>query len=121
MKREQYATGLAVSGNVGVTVGISYEDATASDVAALADTAQRFGRVALASWGSQHTEIVATVQALVDRYYPNRPFYVETDEDGRGVQVFQPYGMPQDGSKDDSDVSTGGCRYDSCGSCGTYK
>jgi hypothetical protein len=99
LKREQYATGLAERGGVSVTVGIYYEVPETEDIEELTYTAQRFGQHALDVYGGNHVDVVEEVSSLVEAEYSGRPFYVETDEKGRGVQVYQPYGMPQDGSR----------------------
>lgn len=97
--RERYAVGMATrvvdgaKGDVSVTVGIAYEDG--DDVDALSHYAQNAARFALAAEGGNHPGIVHIVELHMDVEHPQRPFYVETDEAGRGVQVYQPYGMPQ--------------------------
>lgn len=119
LKKEQYAVGEAERGGLDITVGIFYEPADGEDIDALARYAQMIGQLALAGCGGNHMCSTGLVEETLETKYPGRPFYVETREKGRGVQVYQPYGMPQDGFKDDSDVSTGGCPSDSCGICGT--
>lgn len=96
LKREQYAVGEAERDDVTVTVGIYYDPASADDIEGLTHIAQAYASGALKVWGGNHAGIVAKVQNAMDSVYPDRPFYVETREDGRGVQVYQPYGMPQD-------------------------
>lgn len=96
LKREQYAVGESERNGVSVTVGIYYEVPITEDIEDMTHTAQRFGWAALMVAGGNHVEVVDLVQKYVETKYPGRPFYVETDERGRGVQVYQPYGMPRD-------------------------
>lgn len=115
LKREHYAVGAAERYGVSATIGISYEASGEDDVAALTYYAQKLARLALVAHGGNHAAISALVQLSLDMDYPNRPFYVETDEEGRGVQVYQPYGMPQDQTK----PTKAGCQFEECGVCGT--
>lgn len=97
LKREQYAVGEVEHPNgLSVTVGIFYDTPIHEDIEELTYTAQGFARTALDVWGGNHVGVSESVQDVMDREYPGRPFYVETRESGRGVQVYQPYGMPQD-------------------------
>lgn len=98
LKREQYAVGEAERDGVTITVGIFYNVPITDDVGDLAREAQHFGRIALEVWGGNHEGASRSVEVMLDQEYPGRPFYVETREDGRGVQVYQPYGMPQESS-----------------------
>lgn len=38
---------------------------------------------------------VAKVEAQIKNWYPDRAYFIETESAGRGVQVFQPYGLPR--------------------------
>lgn len=96
LKREQYAVGEAEHGGVDVTVGLYYDVPAVDDIDDLTRSAQRFAELALEYWGGNHAAVSEAVQRLIDGEFPDRPFYVETREKGRGVQVYQPYGMPQD-------------------------
>lgn len=99
LKREQYAVGEVEHPNgLSVTVGIFYDTPVTEDIEELTYTAQGFARTALDVWGDNHVGVSESVQDVMDREYPGRPFYVETRESGRGVQVYQPHGMPQDGT-----------------------
>jgi hypothetical protein len=118
LKREQYAVGEAERAGVSATVGIYYETPIVDDVDALTHYAQNLARFALVAHGGNHVAISELVQLSLSMDYPNRPFYVETDEKGRGVQVYQPYGMPQDGTSSPLRDS-GGCHLEHCGICNT--
>lgn len=97
LKREHYAVGEVEHPNgVTVTVGLSYNPAMVDDIEELSYTAQRFAREALAQHGGNHALLELAVEEMVDKALHGRPFYVETREGGRGVQVYQPYGMPLD-------------------------
>jgi hypothetical protein len=79
-----------------VTVGIYFQVPMVEDVEELTHTAQTFAQVGLNLHGGNHMGVVNYVQRRMDDGFTGRPFYVETREEGRGVQVYQPYGMPQD-------------------------
>lgn len=97
LKCEQYAVGeVEHSCGVSATVGIFYAVPITEDVEELTYTAQAFARVALDRHRGNHTAVVETIQLAMKLKYPDRPYYVETSESGRGVQVYQPYGMPQE-------------------------
>jgi hypothetical protein len=98
LKREQYAVGEAEhpTNGVTVTVGIYYAVPATEDVEELTVHAQTIAQCALWAFGGNHSEVVEHVAAAVERYFPGRPYYAETREEGHGVQVYQPYGMPQD-------------------------
>lgn len=96
LKREQYVVGESERNGVSVTVGIYYKVPVVENIEEMTHMAQRFGWAALMVTGGNHKQVVDLVQKYVETKYPGRPFYVETDEKGCGVQVYQPYGMPQD-------------------------
>ncbi len=51
--------------------------------------------VALAEGYPFHTQVCDSVERLFTEHYPGRAFFIETEEDGKGVQVYQPFGMPR--------------------------
>ncbi len=96
LKTEHYAVGEVERDGISVTVGISYDPKDNPDVEDLGHAAKRFAQVALHYEGGNHVRVVAVVRLGLEHQYPGRPYYVETREEGVGVQVFQPYGIPQD-------------------------
>ena len=43
-----------------------------------------------------YTDAPAYVEQKIHEYWVGRPYFIESEEDGRGVQVFQPWGIPVD-------------------------
>lgn len=43
-----------------------------------------------------YTDAPAYVEQKIHQYWPGRAYFIESEEDGRGVQVFQPWGIPKD-------------------------
>lgn len=65
------------------------------DVDQMARELQRVGRRALQLWGDSHLEVVRQVEEFILENYPDRAYFIETEVAGRGVQVYQPFGMPR--------------------------
>ena len=95
LKTERYARA-TVGGparlSTEVTVGVSYEPGENVDnlIAYAKDLAFR----AASEGEDDHSRICEYVEFELEQEYPGRPFFVETDIAGVGVQVYQPYGMP---------------------------
>lgn len=95
LPREQYAVGeFEDARDFSVTVGLYYS--TGEDTVRLMSAAYDIASVSAMTCGHDHEANSLYVQDYVDRSFPGRPFYVETRREGRGVQVYQPYGMPRD-------------------------
>ncbi len=43
----------------------------------------------------EHESIVAHVEERVLQTWPDRAYFIETEKNGCGVQVYQPFGMPR--------------------------
>lgn len=40
--------------------------------------------------------LVGFVERVLREAHPDRAYFIETEREGRGVQVFQPFGIPQE-------------------------
>lgn len=92
--REAYARGWVQDGDVECSVGIEIREG--DDVDELTQYAKLFALEALAAHGGNHTLVVDAIELRIIFRYAGRAYFVETDEEGRGVQVFQPFGLPRD-------------------------
>lgn len=45
---------------------------------------------AVARWNRRHLEIARQIEEWIKEKHPGRAYFVETDEEGKGVQVFDP-------------------------------
>lgn len=82
---------------VELTVGVEYT--TDDDVEEMTLQIKDLARTAAWAVGEPtgfHAAYAEAVKAVVNERYPGRAFFVETDELGRGVQVYQPFGMPRE-------------------------
>ena len=95
--REIYARGAAYEDAFGPSMechpGIEIREG--DDVEELTHWLQATASRALQRWGGNHLETVRQVEEAVLETYPGRAYFIETEEEGRGVQVYQPYGMPR--------------------------
>lgn len=92
--REAYARGWVQRGDVECSVGVEIREG--DDVDDMTRWVKRFAWTALALHGGNHSALVKAVEWRVKYRYPGRAYFVETEEDGKGVQVFQPFGLPRD-------------------------
>lgn len=94
-KREMYARGYATLKDMECTVGI--EIRTGDDVDQATVDARDYAHRALCFGGGNHLGICLFVEVCIKEHYPepDRAYFIETEEDGRGVQVFQPFGLPR--------------------------
>lgn len=93
-KREAYARGAAEVAGVECTPGLELREG--DDAEELCQEVQRVAKTALEMWGGHHINVCSFVERYFTAYYPDRAYFVETEEEGRGVQVFQPYGLPRE-------------------------
>jgi hypothetical protein len=97
VKCENYAVGEAQHPNdpsIEVTIGIEYTDD--DDIDEMTINAKAVAAAALWRHGGNHGEIAKYAQDIIPEQFPGRAFYAETREHGRGVQVYQPFGMPRE-------------------------
>ncbi len=54
----------------------------------------------LAKWGHtrapDHEAVVELIEGFIKIAWPSRAYFIETETDGGGVQVYQPWGMPRE-------------------------
>lgn len=91
--REAYARGAAVLRDVECHPGLEIREG--DDVDEMTHDLQRIAAEALRRWYGNHIEVVRQVEEAILECWPGRAYFIETEEDGRGVQVYQPYGMPR--------------------------
>lgn len=95
-KREAYARGAAISKDGQVECHPGMEIREGDDVDLLTHWLQMWAQRALDRWGGNHLELCRHVEEAILESFPGRAYFVETEEDGRGVQVYQPFGMPRE-------------------------
>lgn len=92
--REAYARGYVKQSGVECTVGIEIADG--DDVEMMTIDAKVLGEFALLNFGGNHMRVTDYVEHGIRANYPGRAYFIETEEDGKGVQVYQPMGMPRE-------------------------
>lgn len=88
MAVERYARGEAHLRELSIHPGVEYRDG--DDVDEMTHAIQAAGRQVLLSWGGNHVEAAEEMREWIEFNYPGRAYFVETEEDGRGVQVYDP-------------------------------
>ena len=98
---EQYARATAkhpTDPTLEATVGVELR--MDDDVDELAHEVMKTASIALCGGGGNHVEVVALARDIIRARWPDRAFFVETEETGltgtQGVQVYQPFGMPRE-------------------------
>jgi hypothetical protein len=86
--REMYARGYHDAGDVEATVGI--EVRPGDDVEQATIDAKDYAARGLGFGGSNHDAVVRFIEVCVKEHYPDRAYFIETEEAGRGVQVYDP-------------------------------
>ncbi len=92
-KAERYARAYYVEDDFEVTVGV--EVRPGDDIEVLGSWAKDLAYLAVESHWKHHGKVSSYIEGSIARAYPDRAFFVETERDGLGVQVFQPYGLPR--------------------------
>jgi hypothetical protein len=93
--REAYARGAGYNEAAGTECHPGLEIREGDDVDLLTHWLQAHANRAVDRWGGNHLEVVRQVEEAILEAYPGRAYFIETEEDGRGVQVYQPFGMPR--------------------------
>jgi len=75
-----------------LSIGLEYKND--EEVESLTEYLKQLADMALSRYAG-NTEIVGWVEGELRRGYPDRAFFIETERENRGVQVFQPYGVPR--------------------------
>ncbi len=88
--REAYARGYADSEVLGVEVTVGIALRPGDDIASLSRHARFFAICGLGAGEGDHMKVVARVEELLEMKYPGRSYFVETEEDGKGVQIYDP-------------------------------
>jgi len=94
-KREAYARGYACDDQDEITIGIEFRE-DEDDAHNMPYLARTWANEALSYCGFSFLEAVKFLEKKVQQVYPDRAYFIETERDGEGVQVFQPYGLPRD-------------------------
>lgn len=94
--RERYVRCHQSCNDEEVTIGLSYE--LGDDVLWLMHQLDLLVMATLSYAGGfpdMHERAVSYAEEVLDREYPGRPFFIETEHEGGGLQVYQPWGMPR--------------------------
>ena len=89
--REAYARGYAERGGFECSVGIEWRDG--DDIDGLSRIAHEIADYS-AEWG-RHDLATTSAEDKITAHWPGRAYFIETERDGQGVQVYQPFGMPR--------------------------
>lgn len=81
-------------------LSIGLEQQSGDDAGWIQRWLESVGRTALDRWYYDHPRdgerrAVEYVETQIQGRYPDRAYFIETEEDGKGVQVYQPWGMPR--------------------------
>lgn len=90
--REAYIRGYWEKHPMDCHIGLEWR--AGDDYYEIADRLKQLAFLALNDYFS-HRQIVAWVEENIIDWWPDRAYFIETDEDGKGVQVYQPFGMPR--------------------------
>lgn len=88
---ERYARAWRVKDGFEVSIGVEYRDD--GEVDSLTTTLREWADKALQL--GEHTVAVSYIETKCRAHWPDRAFFIETEREGRGVQVFQPFGIPK--------------------------
>lgn len=88
MAIERYARGEAKVGEISCHPGVEYRDGDDVDEMThnIQDAALKFVKI----WYGNHTKLAEVMRWWIETNYPGRAYFVETEEEGRGVQVYDP-------------------------------
>ncbi len=112
--REAYARAYYSNGDIEVTVGIELRETDENHVDGLTTFALNIAAQAVISRGLNHMSVCRCIEREITANCPGRAYFIETERVGKGVQVFQPFGLPRTQPKERT-----GCLLDKCGICGT--
>ncbi len=93
-KREAYARATTEADGMELSPGVEIRDG--DNVAQMTRDLQAIATTALRCCGKSHDLLVSYVENRVRANWPGRAYFIETEEDGKGVQIFQPYGLPRE-------------------------
>jgi hypothetical protein len=91
--REMYARGYADNDTIACEATVGIEIKGGDDVDQVTRHARFFASCGLGWGGGDHAAVVKRIEELIELKYPGRAFFVETEEDGKGVQVYDPRGF----------------------------
>ena len=89
--REAYARGCAEVGGFEVSVGLEWR--ADDDIAGLSELVKMVATDAAQL--DDHALANEAAELRILTYWPSRAYFIETERDGAGVQVYQPFGMPR--------------------------
>ena len=93
MSAREYYARATVGSDVECSIGL--EVRSGDDVEQLTWDLKAIATAALTIHGGHHQDVAAYVELKLLRNWKGRAYFIETEEDGRGVQVYQPFGMPR--------------------------
>lgn len=88
MAIERYARGEAKVDDISCHPGVEYRDG--DDVDEMTHHIQAAALFFIHIWHGNHVELATSMRRWIERNYPDRAYFVETEEEGRGVQVYDP-------------------------------
>jgi hypothetical protein len=96
--RERYARTWVTQEGDEISIGLEWrdDDELAFFTIVLKALAQRVLNAYSLADGDFHELAVDHIERWMDEHYPDRAFFVETERQGMGVQVFQPWGLPRE-------------------------
>lgn len=92
MEREAYARATVEFHGLECSPGVELRDG--DDVERMINQVRMCAREAL--WRHKtHEAVVGEVERFIKVVWPGRAYFIETERNGMGVQIFQPYGLPR--------------------------
>ncbi len=95
--REIYARATYSHNGVECSPGVEIREG--DDIDEMTHELQSNVTYALKAWsgsrGIDHNKVINWVETAIKDRWPGRAYFIETEEEGRGVQVFSPYGLPR--------------------------
>ncbi len=91
--RESYARVTSAYQGTDCTIGLETRDG--DDLHTLLGALEVLAENSLRACGG-HEGVVAYIEVALFNNYAGRAYFVETEEDGCGLQVYQPWGMPRE-------------------------
>lgn len=95
-EREVYARAWATMPGIELTIGVALHNETPAQIREMTTQLWEIAHNALSQQLDVYTAAVAYAEKRVLEFWPGRPYFIESEEDGQGVQVFQPWGLPVD-------------------------
>ncbi len=89
--RESYARAWVVKGGLEFSLGLEYDDEEEAEE--LSAWLKNLGENALEH--ETRVSVVSYAEQIIRTSRPGRAYFIETERENKGVQIYQPYGLPR--------------------------